>query len=119
MKFDIQHALTTVDGFHTSALDDCLKDGEIQQILNSLRRRPVTIGKFVEYRFGVGLALRFGDALISSQTLMLVGDVCLRDANVETEVQRRMNLGGHFLTAEFLDGLFEQLEICIESDGGD
>ncbi len=115
MKFHRQRAAAAVHRFDAALLRLALQQRERNQRFDGGGRRSVAIRDFRAAGRRLLRVACVGDALVCAQALLLVADVLGRDANVEPQVERGVDLDRPLLALQFADRLFEQAEIHIEA----
>ncbi len=89
------------------------------RLRTGVRRRTVAVLELRQsFRRGFGRA-GVGDALVRAQALMFVGNVLGGNADVEPEIQRRVNLQRRLLALELVHRLFQQPDVHVEPDRAD
>src|SRR6202035_3417649 len=99
-----------------NSFGQALEQGVVEQVSHGRGRGPKAVGQFAVHFFPFGVTRDSGDALVSSQPQVLVRDVLLWDANIESEVDRGAHLGFGLFTLQGGYGPLHHLAVEIKSD---
>ena len=106
MKFDRHFVGSPLNRRDQKPFGQPLQQGVIEKVAHGGGRRPKPVGQLAAHFFPFGLICNSRDALIRPQAQILVRDVLLWDANIESEVDR----GPHFRLGLFaLQGRYRPL----------
>src|SRR5205809_4799165 len=119
VKLDVEHPRPAVDRLNARPLHHCFQNREAEQIEHGVGRWSIPVLKLVGDTLRILIRLRLGDAFVCPKPLLLIGDVVQRNADIESEVQGRMDLWQHFLAFDLLHRFLEESQIRIESYDSD
>ena len=108
--------MAAVDGLDADLFGQGLERGVLEQVVDGFGNRAISILQFLFGTVAGGGVGGVGDLAVGAETLVFVRDVVGRDADIEAQIERGMNLGNDLFALQLAHSFVEETDVGVESD---